>query len=126
VQPLVGPIRVSGLTPPEVAKRLADLLDGIVVDPLVAVTIVSPASLTIGVLGEVQKSGSLSVPYGTNMLDLMARVSGLTQFADQDSIYVIRSKPRPVRVRFRYENLIGGDPRSLSFKLRDGDIVHVE
>lgn len=126
VQPLVGPIRVAGATPPEIAKRLAERLEGIVVEPLVAVTIVKYADLTIGVLGEVNKAGSLTVPYGTNMLDLMARVGGLTQFADQSAIYVIRAKPRPVRIRFEYDYLIGGDPRSLDFRLRDGDIVHVE
>lgn len=126
VQPLVGTVRVAGMTPAEAAKQLAAQLDGIVVDPLVSVAIVQPANLTIGVIGEVKSPGTIQVPYGTNMLDIMAKVGGLTQFAASDSIYVIRSKPRPVRIRFEYDNLIGGDPRSLSFPLRDGDVVHVE
>lgn len=126
VQPLVGTIRVAGMTPAEAAQQLAAQLDGIVVEPLVSVTITQPADLTIGILGEVQKPGTLQVPYGTNMLDIMARVGGLTQFADTSSIFIIRAKPRPVRIRFKYDFLIGGDPRSLSFPLRDGDVVHVE
>ncbi|MEQ8565832.1 MAG: polysaccharide biosynthesis/export family protein [Deltaproteobacteria bacterium] len=126
VQPLVGTIRVAGLTPAEAAQQLAAQLDGIVVDPLVSVAITQPADLTIGILGEVKKPGTLQVPYGTNMLDIMARVGGLTQFADTEAIFVIRAKPRPVRIRFKYDFLIGGDPRSLSFPLRDGDVVHVE
>ncbi|MEQ9496629.1 MAG: polysaccharide biosynthesis/export family protein [Deltaproteobacteria bacterium] len=126
VQPLVGTIRVAGLTPAAAAQQLAAQLDGIVVDPLVSVAITQPADLTIGILGEVKKPGTLQVPYGTNMLDIMARVGGLTQFADTEAIFVIRAKPRPVRIRFKYDFLIGGDPRSLSFPLRDGDVVHVE
>ncbi len=126
VQPLVGTVRVEGMTPAEAAQQLAAQLDGIVVEPLVSVTITQPADLTIGVLGEVKKPGTLQVPYGTNMLDIMARVGGLTQFADANSIFIIRAKPRPVRIRFKYDFLIGGDPRSLSFELRDGDVVHVE
>lgn len=125
-QPLVGEVGVLGLTPEEAATQLAGLLRGIVVEPQVQVSISQPRTLRISVLGEVRAPGVHESPLTSTVLDLLARAGGMTEFADRSGIYVIRRNPRLARIRFRYEDLTGGDQRSLEFKLRDGDALVVE
>ena len=125
-QPVVGQIRVAGLTEAEASKRLAGLLDGIVVDPKVAVTVVTPRPVRVAVLGEVTTGGQYTVEYNESILSVLARAGGLSPFADRDGIYVIRKRPELVRIRFRYDDLKGGDPAATRFRLHDGDVIVVE
>jgi polysaccharide export outer membrane protein len=125
-QPVVGEIPVVGLTPEEAATQIARLLQGVVVEPLTAVSIIQTSNIRVGLLGEVRTPGMVEVHQNTSVLDLLARGGGLTEFADPDALFVLRRYPRLVRVRFRYRDLVGGDPRSVEFRLRDGDTLVVE
>jgi polysaccharide export outer membrane protein len=125
-QPVLGEIRVQGMSVDEVAKRLTDALSGIVQSPIVTVSVASPRLLRISVLGEVRTQGNVQVPYGEGVLGAIARAGGLTEYADGESIYVLREKPKRMRIRFTFTNLTRGDEHSDAFKLRDGDVVIVE
>jgi hypothetical protein len=52
----------------------------------------------------------------------------MTEFADTDSIYVLRpiggGKTR--RVRFTYDQLIDAEPAAIGFYLKSGDVIVVE
>jgi len=126
LQPVVGPIQVEGLLPEEVEARLVDGLQGVVVDPEVAVNIGKTREVTVYVLGEVAEPGAVEISGRDTVLSVLARAGGLTEFAKRNAIYVVREQPERMRVRFRYDDLTGGDPQSLAFKLRDGDAVVVE
>jgi polysaccharide biosynthesis/export protein len=126
LQPLVGEIPVEGLTVDEVKKKVAASLNGIVTDPQITVSVSTPRTLRISVLGEVRTQGNVQVPYGEGVLGAIARAGGLTEYADGDSIFVLREKPKRTRIRFTFKDLTRGDEKSDAFKLRDGDIVVVE
>jgi len=127
LQPLIGEILVQGLTAPDAAQRIATLFKGIVVSPLVAVSVSSPRPNTVSVIGEVRTPGSYALPRGEGVLGILARAGGLTEFADDDDIYVLRKSDADLsRIRFDYDHLAGGCRKSNSFELRDGDIVIVE
>ncbi len=126
VQPLIGEVVVAGLTAEQASTRLAAQLKGIIVDPLVSVSVAAPRSLRIDVVGEVRTPGSLDTAPGTTLLTLLARVGGVTEFADEDDIYILRRSPKLVRIRFRYKDIVGGEPRSSNFLLRDRDVLVVE
>ena len=79
----------------------------------------------MSVVEEVTHPGPFEVDRGEGVLQALGRAGGFTEFASKDGIYVLRDKPTE-RVRFRYEDLVGGDERSLKFRLRDGDVVVVE
>ena len=95
-------------------------------NPDVVISVRSLRTLQINVLGEVRTPGTFPIPYGEGVLTVLARAGGLTEYADTSAIYVLRQQPELLRVRLRYDDLVGGDPLSLSFKLRDGDTVVVE
>lgn len=125
-QPIVGELAVSGLTEPEAAKVLSRSLDGIVVNPLVTISISKRKKISIPVLGEVKNVGVKSIQLGDGMLELMAAVGGLSDFASTSGIYVIRRKPRLIRIRFDYDDLVGGERKHVEFQFKEGDVVVVK
>jgi polysaccharide export outer membrane protein len=126
VVPFIGPMRVEGSTPPAVAQALNARLKGIVQTPDARVTVVRPRVPMVSVVGEVNSPDRFEFESGEGILVALARAGGLTEFADLDDIYVVRKYPKPVRIRFRYEDLVGGVEKVVGFQLRDGDIVVVE
>lgn len=126
VQPVAGRIVMAGLTAEDASRQIAARLKGMLVEPQVSVSITAPRRPEINVVGEVTKPGHFDIDQGAGVLEALARAGGLTEFADTDGIFVIRGNPVRMRVRFRYEDLAGGDARSVSFALHDGDVVVVE
>ena len=126
LQPVVGEVAVAGLTAEEAAKRLAKRLDGIVVKPLVSISITTPRTLRVTVIGEVRAPGQYELPRPEGVIGALARAGGLSEFAASDGVYVLRDNPKRQRIRFRYPDLTSGLSPSADFMLRDGDVVIVE
>ena len=130
-QPPVGSIRAGGLTPQQVATSVQRALNGIVVDPQVTVAISKPAPVRINVVGQVKTPGSFELTRDRSVTAALAAAGWLNEFAGDDDVYVLRPQsreadPRLGRIRFRVRELTGGDPHSVRFQLRDGDVVVVE
>lgn len=125
-QPMVGPLMVSGMLPAAAAAMLTQRLNGVVVKPVVNISVSTPAGVNVSVVGEVRTPGAVELRPNESMLEVMARAGGLTEYGDKSGIYVIRQRPKYLRVRFDYDRILGGDPKTLAFKLRDGDVVVVE
>ena len=131
--PYVGPVNVAGLTPAQAARQLNGRLQGIVVDPQSRITVVQPRAPEVSVLGEVANPGRYDIDYGDGVLQGLAEAGGLTEFADRTKIFVVRKEPGdageaapPMRVRFDYDALVGGEEISIDFQLRDGDVIVVQ
>lgn len=125
-QPLVGSIKVAGLSPDLAAKHIAAAVGKFVQNPIVQVGIAVPGPNRITVLGEVEEPGLLSLAYDQTLLEAIASAGGLTPFADEDSIFVVRVRPKAQRIRFKYSALVQPDVRATSFFLEDGDTIFVE
>ena len=125
-QPVVGDLSVVNLTEQEAAQMLSKNLKGIVINPLVTVSIAQRKPIQVPVLGEVNSVGVVSVQLGSGMLELVAAVGGLSTFANKSQIYVIRREPRLTRIRFDYDALVGGDRKHVEFMLKEGDVVVVK
>ncbi|MEM7160270.1 MAG: polysaccharide biosynthesis/export family protein [Myxococcota bacterium] len=124
--PFVGPVPVDGLTPAQAAQQLNSRLNGIVRDPKVRVTVVEPRTPVVAVVGEVRNPGQFEVSNGERLVTTLARAGGLTEFAHPTKIFVVRTYPEPTRIRFRYEDLVGGVERTIDFEIRDGDVIVVQ
>jgi polysaccharide export outer membrane protein len=123
--PLIGDVAVVNLTPAGAAQQIEHRLDGLVVDPKVTVTIKESQPATFSVIGAVKTPGNYPLHAGIGLLQAIATAGGLTDFADSDSIFVIRKDPNLKRIRFAYDRLANADGRGVLFQLRDGDIVFV-
>ncbi len=126
VQPVVGTVALGGLTLAQANAQLAASLKGILVRPQVTVSLTTRRPIVISVLGEVKAAGRFEVPYDEGVLSLLSRAGGLTEFADRDSIYVVRRRPSLLRIRFRFRDLAAPDVVASSFRLLDGDVIVVE
>jgi polysaccharide export outer membrane protein len=126
VVPFIGPQRVEGLTPAQAAQQLNSRLNGIVREPNARITVVQPRTPVVAVVGEVRDPGRFEVDHGEGLLTTLSRAGGLTEFAHPTKIFVVRTYPDRARIRFRYEDLVGGVERSVDFQVRDGDVVVVQ
>lgn len=124
--PLVGDLAVAGLTAPDAAAQIKRRLSGLVVEPNVTVTVDEAQAVVVSVVGEVRMPGAFPTTQSETVLHLIARAGGLTEYASPSSIYVVRRDPQMPRVRFKFKELAAGDPRSMGFALRDGDVIVVE
>lgn len=126
LQPLIGEIPVAGQTTVQIQTLLVEKLKDMITNAEISVSVSTPRPLSISVIGEVRTAGNYQMPFGEGVLGAIARAGGLTEFASEDSIYVLREFPKRTRVRFSYAQLSRGDSNAINFKLRDRDVVVVE
>jgi polysaccharide biosynthesis/export protein len=126
-QPTLGTIPVAGKTTDAVASDIEKRLNGIVVTPEVTVSITKLASIRVNVVGEVRTPGSYELVRGRGLIPALAAAGWLTEFADRDRIFVLRSETGgSQRIRFRARELTAAEPHASGFRLKDGDVVVVD
>lgn len=127
--PFLQDVRVAGFTPEELSDSLKRSLEPFIVDPIVTVTLEEPAPLGVSVVGEVTNAGTFTLEHPAGVLHALAAAGGINQYADREGIYVLRRVSLgipPMRIRFRYKDLVAGGNRASNFLLQSGDIVVVE
>jgi len=129
--PFVNDVEAAGQTPAALARRLQSRLKEFVNNPVVTVSLEEPGPLQVSVLGEVAHPGVFPVQAGANVLQALAAAGGLTPYASNDRIFVLRRSPPGsklplVRIRFTYDKLAHAEGRAAAFRMRDGDVVVVE
>lgn len=129
--PFVNDVEAAGQTPALLARRLQGRLKEFINNPVVTVSLETPGSIQVSVLGEVAKPGVYAVPAGSGVLYALATAGGLTQYASSSGIFVLRKKPpgsQPplLRIRFSYDRLAHAEGRAAGFRMRDGDVIVVD
>lgn len=123
--PLIGKLKVEGLTPPEIAERLARRLrQGYLRDPQISVFVKEYNSKKITIFGQVRKPGIFLYRDNMTIIQAISEAGGFTELADQDGTIVTRTEDdRKHRIPVRVRSI--GEGRSQNFVLRPGDIVWV-
>ena len=124
--PAIGDIDVRGKRPSVVKAEIEPRLKDYVNAASVTVTVEEFQPITVAVLGEVARAGSYPFDPRASLAQVLATAGGLNEYASKDGVYVVRTTPQPLRVRFTYEDVTRGDPRSAAFPLHHGDLVVVE
>lgn len=89
--PLVGTMEAGGKTAGELAGDIENALDGRYVrDPSVTVNINSSVSQVVTVDGQVAEPGLYPVTNQMTLLRTIASARGLTEFARQDEVVILR------------------------------------
>lgn len=123
--PLIGKVKVDGLTPPAIAQRLArGLRQGYLRNPQVSVFVKEYNSKKVTVFGQVQKPGIFLYKDNMTIIQAVSEAGGFTNLADQDGTIVTRTQDnRKHRIPVRVQAI--GEGREQNFVLRPGDIVFV-
>jgi len=124
--PFLGDVAAAGYSPTELSGRLQVLFKAYVLNPVVTVSLEESRPLEVYLVGEVVRPGRYKIDPQGSMLQALAAAGGLTPFAREDRIFVIRREPDPVRIRFRLESLTRSLGAAATFRLRSGDTVVAE
>ena len=126
--PLAGEIEAQGQRPAALARNIEARLKPFIVAPSVAITVEEAQSVKISVVGEVSHPGVFVINPGAGVVQALALAGGITEFADRDSIFVLRARAAkaPLRIRLDYADLTRGIGRGPTFPLQAGDTVVAE
>jgi len=121
---LVSELNVAGMTPEAAQQALTEQLSKFVHKPRVTVTVQEIHSRMVFITGEVQRPGAYPLMDTMNVVQLVARSGGLTDFAKQKKVYVLRAA-NSARVDVNYEKVLKGQAPEQNVQLAPGDTVVV-
>lgn len=124
--PLAGDVKAAGRTVAEVREELEKRLAKYIPDPVVSVLVNRVASNKIYVIGRVAKPGDFAAGRFIDVLQALAMAGGLTPFADEKGIKVIRRENgRDVVYSFDFRAVSRGEQLGQNIRLQGGDVVVV-
>ena len=122
--PLVSEVVVAGLTPELAETMLTARLEKFVHKPRVTVIVQEIHSRMVYITGEVQRPGAYPLIDTMNVVQLVSRSGGLTDFAKSKQVYVLRAG-KGARVKVDYRKLLKGQAPEQNVELAPGDTVVV-
>ena len=120
---LAGEVVAAGNTPEELARQIEIGLSRFVAEPRVDVAVVEMRSQVVTVIGGgIQRSGVVELRNDMRVSDAIAEMGGLTPFAKQRQIRVMRGEES---YPFDYSAFMLGETREANFLLAPGDTIVV-
>lgn len=124
--PLIGDVPASGLTVEEIRQDVTKRLARFIPNPHVSVSATKLQSYKVYVTGRVTKPGEYLVGHYTDVLQMLSLAGGLTPFASENDIKIIRRENGDQRVfLFRYGDVQKGRDLNQNILLKRGDVVMV-
>jgi polysaccharide export outer membrane protein len=124
--PLIDPIKVTNLTLTALKKAVTQRLSEYVPDATVTVMLIEINSLKAYVIGKVQRAGEYQITLKTTVLQILAKAGGLTPFASDGNIKILRQKDKQiVNIPFDYGEVEKGKNLEQNIILEAGDVVLV-
>jgi polysaccharide biosynthesis/export protein len=124
--PLVGEIKVSGMTPVQIEATLVEDLKQYVNEPRVTVTVAEVGSKTVYVTGEVEHPGAYPLVGPVDVLQIIAKAGGVTPYARRRSVFVLRQvNGKKEKVPVNYSRIFRGKNPEQNINLQPGDTVVV-
>ena len=124
--PLVGDIRAIDRTVEEIRADLVARLSKYIPNANVSVAVLKVMSYKIYVLGRVNKPGEYVIGHYTDVLQALSLAGGLTPFAAENDIKVMRRVDGEQQViPFRYADVRKGKNLEQNILLQRGDVVMV-
>jgi len=124
--PLIGDIKVTGLTTTEVADTIVDLLKRYFVQPLVSVILKGPTISTVAIYGEVIKPGTVQYQRGLLISDYVALAGGPTDRANLKKVKVVRDTGDGVKVyTINLGAILKKGVDKDNFELKAGDWIYI-
>jgi polysaccharide export outer membrane protein len=124
--PLVGDLPAAGRTVEDLRLDLAKRLTRFIPTPHVTVSPTKILSYKIYVLGRVNRPGEYLVGHYTDVLQALSLAGGLTPFASENDIKIMRREQGEHKVfSFRYGDAQKGKDLRQNIVLQRGDVVMV-
>lgn len=129
--PLVGMIKVQGMTLPQLTNTLNKRYAKYIKRPIITIGLLQPRPLTITLAGEINSPGSYTLPIAQGqkfptLTDIIQQAGGLTPSANVSNILVKRTSTpggQPENIQLNLWALIQKGDSSQNITLRDGDTI---
>ncbi len=124
--PLAGRVAAAGHTTEEVEAVITERLQKYIPDAVVTVSVLNLTGNKIYVIGAVNRPGEFQIGRPVDVMQALSLAGGLTPFAGEDSIKVLRREDgRDVAFPFYYSDVKRGRKLETNIPLKSGDIVVV-
>lgn len=124
--PLIGDIKVNGMTVADLRKVVTQKLSDYVPDATVTVILKNFNSLKAYVIGKVKAPGMYSITLDTNVMQILSMAGGLNAYASESGIHILRQvNGKSVKIPFSYSDVVKGRNLEQNIKLVRGDVVVV-
>ncbi len=125
--PLTGTFSIKNKTLSAVRALIVDRLRQSIPAASVSVAVVAPLGHKVSVLGEVGQPGEVIMYTHTGVMQALSQVGGLTPYADEDDIIIIRTDEMGKKeiIEFPYTNITRGKNLEKDINLAPGDVVLV-
>ena len=124
--PLVGDIQAENQTVEDIRGELVKRLTKYIPNPNVSVSVTKVASYKVYVVGRVNKPGEYVIGHYTDVLQALSLAGGLTPFAGENEIKVMRRvRGGQQAIPFRYGDIRKGRDLEQNILLQRGDVVMV-
>jgi polysaccharide export outer membrane protein len=124
--PMVGDIEVGGLTTAEVKERAEQKIREFIPEAMITVGVRKLGSMQYYVMGKVNKPGMYNVATPLNVLQALSLAGGLTIFANEGKISIVRKVgEKTIKLPFNYKDIKKGKKLEQNIVLERGDVVLV-
>ena len=124
--PLIGDVNVAGMSVAEIREAIKKKLTEYIPDAAVSVIVKQINSLKAYVIGQVNNPGVFQISLDTRVMQLLAMAKGLTPFAAERDIHILRYQNNNVqKIGFDYKEVIKGNNINQDILIRRGDVIVV-
>ncbi len=124
--PLIGDVQAEDRTVDQIRTDLAQRLTKYIPNANVSVAVTKVVSYKVYVVGRVNKPGEYLIGHYTDVLQALSLAGGLTPFAAENDIKVMRRVGREQHaIPFRYGDMRKGRALEQNIVLQRGDVVMV-
>ena len=124
--PLIGDLQATGKTAAELREEITKKLEQFIPDPVVSVALLKVVGNKVFVIGKVNKPGEFVAGRYVDVLQALSMAGGLTPFAAENSIKVLRKEGgKDVVMPFEYSSVKRGERLEQNIMLKGGDVVVV-
>jgi polysaccharide export outer membrane protein len=124
--PLVDEIQAAGLTPLQLKEKLTERLKQFIEHPNVTVVVMEANSFKVYFSGQVKTPGVLRLRSETSLAQAISMVGGLTEWANQKKIIIIRKENgKEKRFTINYKKIVKGEDLDSNIILKSGDTIIV-
>jgi len=124
--PLLNDVQAAGLTPLEMKRNMEVGLKEFISNPFVTITVRSPESQKIYILGEVLNTGEYPLTKNLTVLQAFALAGGFTEWASKKEIILMRKEGGKEKIyRINYKSIIKGKDLGQNLTLKADDTIIV-
>ncbi len=126
--PLIGEVKVSGLSQAAAEKKIADMLEkgGYLRKPQVNIAVAQNQSQQVSVLGQVTRPGRYPVDGRRSLTDVLALAGGMTPDAS-DTVTLVRTRNgKTIKEIMDIHQMVQNGDMKKNLQLATNDVIYVE